>query len=142
MSILSATEKSSIDSVFDAMHDTFKRTIYMYVEEQQSVDLSDNNPLFGGGTPTVRTELVQYTGEARVKYINDQRDVPAGYSVDNDLIRSNGLVRLKVNSTDKELLKKASRIEVDDILWTLDGSPKPIGPFARNYFEVYLIREN
>ena len=78
-SIFSDSEKSAIESLLDDVHDTFKKNIFVYVEEITSVDFSDTqfNPIYGRSFNQSKTakdkKLTKHTVEARVFY-DSQKD--------------------------------------------------------------------
>ena len=59
-----------------------------------------------------------------------------------NLTASQGRIRLKIKKDAYEKLKIASRVEVDDSLYTIEGDAKHIGPFDSQYYQVNLKREN
>ena len=143
-SIFSDSEKSGIESLLDDVHDTFKKNIFVYVEEITSVDFSDTqfNPIYGRSFNQAKTakdkKLTKHTVEARVFYDSQKdnefiEDIGAG--------SSENVVRIKVNYDAKELIKNASVIEVDDERYSLVSDAEAIGPFNNPYWKIYLKRD-
>lgn len=149
-SLLSDTEKKSIQLELDAVRDTFFRDVYVYIKKttDEPNDLpSDFNPLYGSTKQTTKLQstretLEKFTIQAVVKHENwqDERIVDAKGQM--NLAASEGRVRLKVKKEGYEKLKIASRVEVDGELYTLEGDAKHIGPFDSQYYQVNLKREN
>lgn len=142
-SFLNSAQKTSIEKCFDDLHDTFKRDIYIFIEEGPDIPASiDYNPLYGRTPitpkdPSQRVE-VKYTRQARIYHMGNAIEKSSDTSL--HIPSSEGKVRLKVNSETLELLKKSSKVEIDDDLWVVIGDASPEGPFSRNYFFVYCRR--
>lgn len=141
-SLLDSIQKSSIHDVFDNVHDTFKRDIYIYVTEEETfIDTDGNhNPLYGDSEQRRRTkEAEQYTKGARIKYMGEQdRIYGVGVGSQIGISFPNGGIRLKVDEETYNLIKKAKKIRVDDRLCELVSSPSRPGPFNPNYWTIYL----
>ena len=143
-SIFNEAEKSAIEGLLDDVHDTFKKNIYVYVEEVTSVKFSDIdfNPLYGRSLNQAKIskdkKLTKHTVEARVFYDKQK---------DNDLIEdigagsSENTVRIKVDYEAKELIKNASVIEVDNDRYSVVSDAEAIGPFSNPYWKIYLKRD-
>lgn len=144
-SLISSEEKTSIQSVFDDLHDTFARDIYVYVKAKQTANWSQN-PFYQ--TSNVSSDLSgeekfdKFTYTARVQYKNDQNEDVFDASAQAGLSTSEGEVRIKVNNAAKEKIKNCSYIEIDNNLYLLDSDDKGIGPFSIQYYMFYLKRKN
>ncbi len=143
-SIFNDSEKSAIESILDDVHDTFKKNIFVYVEEVSTVNFSDTqfNPIYGRSFNQAKTvedkKLTKHTVEARVFYDKQK---------DNEIIEdigagsSENIIRIKVNYEAKELIKNASVIEVDDDTYSTMSDAEAIGPFNNPYWKIYLKRD-
>jgi len=149
-SILSDAEKKQIQLELDNVRDTFFREIYVYIRkatESPNQITADFNPLYGSKKETTRHTTSRNTLEkiaiqAVVKYENFQDEDVVDAQSQMNLAASRGKVRLKVKKDAYEKLKIASRVEVDDSLYSLDSDAKHIGPFDSQYYQVNLKREN
>lgn len=141
--IIGDSLRTSIDGVFDDIHDSFKKTVTYWkkVRKTSSVFSDDTyNPLYKK-TPAKghvgEQELESGTISARIKFVDKQLEELIG---DPRITVSKGSVRLKITTADHETLKKAQRIEMDNEEFILTSDAKTIGPFSRNYVMVYLSR--
>jgi len=147
-SLLTAAQKSAIQSAMADVHDTFARDIYVYIEKQIATRPStlNYNPLYGrtkdDSKLNSQTELVKHTIKARVSFSPTQNESIVDAGGQFNLTASQGRVRIKVDATAYEKVQDASRIEIDDILFVVDSDAKNVGPFSTQYYTVYLKREN
>ena len=146
-SLLTDAEKSAVNSALSDVHDTFARTIYVYVEEASSVPAELNfNPLYGRNKNVAKissaTTLSRHSFSARIFYKNEQKEDIIDGNAQMNLVGSEGQVRIKVKSDAYEKIKICSKIEVDDELFVVDGDAKVIGPFDTQFYSIFLKREN
>lgn len=146
-SLLTDAEKTAINSALSDVHDTFARTIYVYVKEASSVPAELNyNPLYGRTKNTAKISseqtLTRHSYTARVYYKNEQNEDIIDGNGQMSLLASEGQVRIKVKSDAYEKIKICSKIEVDDELYIVDGDAKVIGPFDAQFYSIFLKREN
>lgn len=145
MDLIPESLKAEIDNVFDDIHDTFKQTVYVYVTQETSLPVSaDFNPLFGRGSSTAKSSTdrveVKHEIQARVFYLGNAEEREPDSSL--NIPDSEGKVRLKVKEADMELVYKASKLEVDGVLYRLFGDPKVAGMFSNKFWVVILERIN
>ena len=144
-SLLSESQKSLVDDVFVDVHDTFAKefTIFRKIPVEQTG--ASFNPLYGGGsnhgTSPQDYVLTGITASGRIQYVDKQKEAEVE-SVEFELDASEGLIRLKVDSGTMNNIQTADRIEIEDVLWKPVTDPKQIGPFQRNYYMIFLKREN
>ena len=146
-SLLTDAEKTAINSALSDVHDTFARTIYVYVKEASTVPAELNyNPLYGRTKNTAEissdTELTRHSFSARIFYKNEQKEDLVDGNAQMNLMASEGQIRIKVKSDAYEKIKICSKIEVDDELYIVDGDAKVIGPFDAQFYSIFLKREN
>jgi|TARA_Y100000289_G_C3906631_1_gene142299 hypothetical protein len=146
-SLLTDAEKTAINSALSDVHDTFARTIYVYVKEASSVPAELNyNPLYGRTKNTAKISseqtLTRHSFSARIFYKNEQKEDIIDGNGQMNLVGSEGQIRIKVKSDAYEKIKICSKIEVDDELYIVDGDAKVIGPFDAQFYSVFLKREN
>ena len=142
-SFLSSASKTNIDSVLDRLHDTYKTEIFVYVEK--SADRTGEltyNSLYKQSSISRQSShekvMEKHSVLARVKYMENQSEVAFSANIPN----SKGRVRIKVDSVSSELIKTASRIEVDGVFYNVDSDPSVVGMFSSNYFIYFLKRES
>lgn len=135
-------EKAGIETLFDILHNTHQRDVYAWVEEASAVVSDDSyNSLFqrtlDQDYSVTNRVLTKHTVKARVYYPkpNDEERLR-----DVGLPSSELLVRLKIHAADLNTINNASKIEVDGDLYSTISDSKHIGPFVRNYIEVWLKR--
>ena len=142
-SLLSQAQKTAIDSALDLLHDTFNIEIYIYVDQNPvySID-AGYNALYGRtkiqSKSSLDKSLTKYPFPARVKYNADQKE----RAFEGNLVESLGQVRIKVKKDAYEMIKIASKIEIDEVLYVVVGDPAIEGIFSNNYYTIYLNREN
>lgn len=142
-SFLSQAQKTAIDSALDNLHDTFAIEIYACVEKTEQVENNTQyNALYHSSknqnTASYRKTLVKHPIQARVRYAPDQTET----ILPTNLLDSKGRARIKVSATDYEKVKIASKIEIRDNYYIVDGDADIEGIFSDNYYTVYLKREN
>ena len=139
-SLFTDDEKAQIETLFDSIHDTYKRTVYLWKKESTVANLASNdNPLYDrdSSTPSGLESLVKYEISARIW---DAKWNKEELLDDTGLTSSEGVLRLKVDSTSLELLKNAVVVEVDGESYSIVSNSHFVGPFLGNYFKVYLKR--
>lgn len=137
-----AEEQIGIETLFDLLHNTHQKDVYAWVEEESSIPSENSyNALFGRTLDqdyalTDRV-LTKHTLKARVYYSkpNDEERLS-----DIGLPSSELLVRLKIHVSDLNTINNASKIEVNGDLYSVISDSKQIGPFAKNYIEIWLKR--
>ena len=144
-SLISSLDKGNLSAVFDSLHDTFSKPIYVYTENKEGVTVDENtyNPVFGDSNTSLISNdivLVKTLIYARVMYENKQVEDNLAGGVTNVPI-SRGHLRLKISKNDWALVKNSVRIEIDEELFILDSDPKNQGPFISNYKMIYVKRE-
>jgi len=146
-SLLTDSQKTEIQAALSEVHDTFKRDIFVYIEEQVSTrpSVSSYNPIYGRAKDSARStsqiELVKHTVEARVRYAVSQDDYLASAKGQFNIKLSQGEVRIKVDLDGYNKVRKSSRIEIDDELFVVDSDSKNVGPFDTQFYTVILKRD-
>lgn len=146
-SLLTAAQKNAVRDALGNMHDTFGKTIYVYVEEAQSVATSiDYNPLYrrnkDQGKSQLNKILKKYEFKARVYYQSDQKQSVIDLKAQTNLIASEGVVRIKIDAEAYNKIKICSRIEINNILYVVASDLKLEDQINELYYTVYLKREN
>ncbi len=146
-SYLTAVQKATFNNVLNNMHDTFAKTIYVYVEESQIVPVDLNyNPLYGRVKDQSKSQLnkilTKYEYQARVYYPSSQTESIVDFGAQTNVIASQGRVRIKVKAEIIEKIKICSKIEISDVLYVLDSDLKIEDQISQNFYTLYLKREN
>ena len=146
-SYLTDAQKASYQEVFKNMHDTFARDISIY-KTKTSVFVATNstyNALYGRLKNKSRTvkEVEEYTTKARIKYVGNQPEELIGELGAQVNVRfPEGTVRLKLDQTGYDMIKTASRIEIDGELFKIVSDPSKAGPFGVLFYVLYLQRND
>lgn len=145
-SLLSDAQKSQINNVLNNLHDTFKKDIIIYSEVIEENLETSFNALYKRPANLAKssysTKLTSEIAQARVHYVNEQKELDISGLAEMGLKLSNGIVRLKVTKEVLEKILTCSKIEVDDVLYSLISDQKNIGPFGNNFYMLFLKREN
>lgn len=148
MNLLSTSEKITIMSAFEDLHDTFGRSINIYKLESGTtavVTNPSNNALYGGNANAKRSDpvLKSFSKIARIRYSPDQ-SMTNGSTTDaqTNISWPLGSVRLKVDAETLALIQDSQKIEVDGHLCEIVSDQSEIGPFDPQYKTVYLKRIN
>tara|TARA_R110002020_G_scaffold221622_1_gene429745 strand:- start:124 stop:570 length:447 start_codon:yes stop_codon:yes gene_type:complete len=146
-SFLTDGQKDAIADVFDGMHDTFKRDITIY--QQDNVIFVATNDTYNalyqriGNASTTRTEVTSTTVGARILYVDRQVERDMGeLKAQINVPLSEGIVRIKIEKAGYDLFKKATEIEVDGARYTIISDASAIGPFVVKFYTLYLQRAN
>lgn len=147
MSLLTDAEKTQINSIFDELHDTFKRTVTVYRIGKTALVATDSsfNGIYektlgkqGNSKPAYTTTTIS----ARIKYFSKAELAGPDLQGQTGIYIPSGTVRLKVTAADYESLKGAEKIEIDGQLYKLLAMPVAIGPFGVNHWAIYLTRSD
>ena len=142
-SFLSPSQKASLQSVMDDMHDTFKVTIKAFKEGKKIV-LSTNpgyNHLYQRPTNGVQIITEEREFEARVWFPpKTQEKSSINVSAQDNLKLQNETVqgRIKVKEADYEYLKDAERITYNGEIYRIASAPRRHGLFGSGYITLYL----
>jgi hypothetical protein len=145
-SLLSASQKNVINAALTQLHDTFGREIYIYTEEYQAGETEEFNALYGrssnGSNDSFNSTFNKETVIARVFYPENPKEEPDQFKSNVNIPFSQGKVRLKVDKIVYEKLMIAAKVEIDEVLYFLDGDAKVVGPFGSQYYSIFLKRGN
>ena len=150
VSLLTEDEKAEIQQELQNVRDTFSRDIYVFVKEAtktpQSVS-SDYNPLYGRAKTSSShvssgETTKKYTFKATIRYGDGQVESLVDRKGQFNLSASEGIVTIKVSESARNKILIASRVEIDDVLYIMDGDPKKVGPFSTQAYQIRMKREN
>jgi len=148
---INASEISNIKSVFQSLHDTFKRKIIIHKTAKNEILISskinNNNPLFNvnsSGKKTVQNTPVYLETYARIYYKTDQikelfdgGDNTAYLSVPI----SDGEIKIVLDEQAYALLANVEKVEFDGIKCRTKSDTAVKGIFGPQFYHVYLSRE-
>jgi len=144
-SLLTGPEKTAIDSVFQDLHETWQQTIVVYQTQVSSIDnSSDYNELYGYGNDFAVNPLPTKVGTnvlARVKYLAQPEEIN-NLTANLNLTSKEGLVRIKVSSSDKELIENSEEVLINNELFKRISSAQGIGPFAPPNFYAFILQRS
>ena len=140
---LSTNMESSINSMYDTLHETFAQTITVFTVVSTN---SKYNNIYGR-TNTGSKSSVEYTTEsqsfaARIYYIDmDEEYLDNGANqqgTQNKIVLPDGSVKMIVKADAYNYIKEARRIELDGIRFAIksDGSPSGL---TTNIFYTFLL---
>ncbi len=145
---LSSNMESTINTMYDTLHETFAQTITVFKNSKRTV--ISTTPRYNniyGRTDTGSKSNVQYTTEsqtfeARVYYVNMDEEYLSNndnqQGTQNKIILPDGSVKIVVKSDAYEFLQEARRVELDGIRFAIksDGSPRGL---TINKFYTFLL---
>ncbi|MBN86861.1 MAG: hypothetical protein CL885_04990 [Dehalococcoidia bacterium] len=144
-SLIPDSDKESIGSVFDDIHDTFARNIVVFKRENDIFVATNStyNALYSRikNSPTVRTKVTQRTVKARILYHQDQRemDLP-GTRAQLNVQLGEGVVRVKIDEAGYKLFSEAAKIEIDGEVFRIVSDASKVGPFVVKFYTMFLRR--
>ena len=131
--------KTAVRDAMDNVHTSFGRNITLYHETMQSIDPLDilNNPLFGRPSTSTTSSIPVKTATeilARIRYLGKQDEDIATFGGKMELMKSQGLVRVKVEEQYVNEMKTATDIEVDNVIFHLTSDAYKIGPWPTDSY--------
>jgi hypothetical protein len=143
--LISQSQKNTIKSIIDDIHETFAREITVYEEGRKILIAasSEFNGIYGktnSGETSTTTTVVSHTIKARIKYINAQEQNLADGNINSqtDIDLINGSVRIAVDADGFEILKEAKRCEFEGRKYTINSKGNPTGIFGPQYYYFFL----
>lgn len=144
MDLIGPDGKNMLEGVIDHIHDTFKRPVYAYRDEQVAI-LSFNpsyNAMYGSAADPSQdnktVELAPQTFYCRIFYYNQfNRPININDSTVLGLDVDVGRARVKCDNAAYEFFKDAKRVEFDNKMFMFH-SPKPVGLFGQARWEFQL----
>jgi hypothetical protein len=146
-SLIDDNTKSEYAAIMSGLHDTFKRSIYYYLENN-TLSLSSNgsyNAAYGKQQPTVNVTTQMSSGvlNARIHYIDplDRRTQKEFQDANIPFNTALQLARIKIDATDYNIFKSAKTVIIDGTVFEMISSAIPIAPFAVNYRTILLAEK-
>jgi hypothetical protein len=143
-SLISESQKNTIKDIIDDIHETFARNITVYEEGEKILIASSSqfNGIYGrtsGGEATTQKTIVSHTINARIKYINADKDIlNTSSSSQLGIEFVDGLVRITIDLAGFKILKDAKRCEFEGRKYTISSKGNPTGIFGPQYYHFYL----
>lgn len=149
--LLTSSQKAKFEGVFDDIHDTFSRTIFVYkIFNKRFVGINMNKDYNGlydqalndneSGTAIDGIEQVRkIETKARVLYSSNQKEQEdSSTGQQTSLNFPLGSIRLKLSYEAFELIRDAKEVEVDGELFNLETDASKAGMFSPRYYVVFL----
>tara|TARA_R110000822_G_scaffold110654_6_gene241009 strand:+ start:35653 stop:36108 length:456 start_codon:yes stop_codon:yes gene_type:complete len=142
--------KADVRSAIDCVHESFAYDVILFHETVQNYTSSmvNNNPIFGRSATTVSSvpEVSETTIQARVKYLGTQDQDFFSFGNKINLEKSEGIVRLKVKTSDSNSVKTSKNVKVNNELYHVISDPYKTGPWPEerdtDYYIYYLQRSD
>ncbi len=144
-SLITTTEKSTLNGVMDDQHDTFARPVTVIKDPVKTVPTpsSSFNSIYGNAgatTPIVYTPQ-ESTVQARIQYGGSfSEDYFAAAASPNQIkvYIPEGLVRMKIKASDYSSVSEAKRIKFDDQEFSIYSDFRGHGLFDTQFYTVML----
>lgn len=145
-SFLTDSEKSSLNSVMDDLHDTFKRTIKVYKNASKTINTQNNsyNSIYGNaGSVSSVINTPQYTEiDATIQYANNYNDqFFSDEETDPPQLKikiPQGKVEIKIKAADLEVAKNGKRFVFDNTTFTIDSDFLAHGLFGVRFYTFFV----
>ena len=145
--LLSNAQKTAYQNAFNDLHDTFARDIYIYKEAKTTViSTSPNyNAIYQQNVAqnqTVRRQVQSGKFSARITYDTDRnQSTLTSPEIDSQLKLKmpDGYVRIKVDESGYEYIKKSKRVEFDGRKFTIESDVRPHGLFSPTHYTFFLL---
>lgn len=145
MDLIGAAGKIELEGVIDDVHDTFKRPLWVYKDNE--VTIIATNPSFNSvyqaaadaAQDNKTIELVKQEFYCRVFYYNQfNRPVNVNDSSVLGLETTVGRVRIKCDNEAHAFIKDAKRLEFDGYKFEIMSMARPVGLFNQARWEIHL----
>lgn len=141
------SEKQALQQAFNDIHDTFSRPVY-YIKEAKTVVLQTSptfNSIYSQGSSlkqSVKKTINSGQFNARITYDTDKAN---SYLNDPEIDSQlklrlpDGYVRIKVDSSGYNIIKKTKRVLFDQRTFSIESDVRPHGLFSPNYYTFFLL---
>lgn len=144
-SLLTSTEKTSLNSVMEDQHDTFARLVTCYKDAVETISTQSPsfNSIYGnaGATTSITYTPQSFQIYARIQYSNryDENLFADGMSDSQLKIQmQDGKVRLKIKAADYANVKESKRIEFDNQQFYIDSDFRGHGLFDSQFYTFHV----
>jgi hypothetical protein len=143
-SLLTTSDKTTLNEAMDSLHDTFARDVQIIKEAVKTVTSPNAqfNSVYGTAGASTSITYVPQSGtyKARVHYLRQEEEYFSDSQLDSQLKikMPAGSVRLKVSGDAHGYLKDAKRVQLDQRRFTIFSDYRPHGLFDARYFTYYL----
>lgn len=140
--------RGKIRAALEDVHETFSRDIVIFKRKTEAF-VSSNSSTYNALYARLKNEqktlgkVTQTTVKARIDYVDRQeKSTISGVNAQVNLSLPDGSVRLKVDASGHSLLKKSTRVEIDNQLYELISDSSKTGPFSVQYYIMYFKRKD
>jgi hypothetical protein len=144
-SLISDSEKATLNSVMDDQHDTFARNVTVYKDATETVTTASSNfnSIYGnaGATTSITYTPQSSTVSARIQYGPIMSEDYFSSSQSDSQLKvylPEGLVRMKIKAADLSTLSEAKRVEFDDQVFSVYSDFRGHGLFDTKFYTVLL----
>tara|TARA_B110000483_G_scaffold165381_1_gene195764 strand:+ start:631 stop:1110 length:480 start_codon:yes stop_codon:yes gene_type:complete len=144
-SLISDSQKTSIKSIIDDIHETFARNITVYKDGVKVLIASSQeyNGIYGktySGESSTSTTSESHIVKARIKYINANEQSLSDGQINSEfgIKVIDGSVRITVDASGFNILKEAKRCEFEGGKYEIATKGNPTGIFGPQYYHFYL----
>jgi hypothetical protein len=151
-SLFTDSEKYNLSSIFNDIHDTFSRPIYIYKKAKQVVISNEPTHNFlwdsAPSNSTTSVELVSGVFNARILYGKEQKMDQFDSATNNNAVAQNtsslemGMVRIKLDPTGSAFIGDAQRVMFDNEIFEVTSSVRPHGLFTPQFYTYFLKKLN
>jgi predicted ATPase with chaperone activity len=139
--------RDSVRSALEDMHETFSREVTIFKRKTDSFVASSSstyNALYSRlkGEQKTLGKVTQTKVKARIDYIDRQERSNVSINAQVNVPLPDGSVRLKIDKDGYLILKKSSRVEIDNQLYELISDSAKTGPFEIHYYIMYFKRKD
>lgn len=139
--------RNSVRSALEDMHETFSREVTIFKRKTDSFVASSSstyNALYSRlkGEQKTLGKVTQTKVKARIDYIDRQERSNVSINAQVNVPLPDGSVRLKIDKDGYLILKKSSRVEIDNQLYELVSDSAKTGPFEIHYYIMYFKRKD
>lgn len=140
--------RNNIRAALEDVHETFSREIVIFKRQTEtfvSSSSSTYNALYARLKNEQKTlgKVTQTKVKARIDYVDKQeKSSMSGVNAQVNLPLPDGSVRLKIEEDGYLLLKKSTRVEIDNQLYELMSDSSKTGPFSVHYYIMYFKRKD
>lgn len=145
-------EKLTFSNLFNDLHDTYAREIYMFKQRNELVITNNPNHSYVWDDAPDNTQpeftLVSGSFKGRILYANKQdkgflstKQIGGGEDQLKDEL-FDGDVRIKLDPTGAAFIGDSQKARFDDVMFEIISHPRPHGLFEPKWQTFYLKRAN
>lgn len=141
-SLLSATEKQQLGSVFNDIHDTFARDIVI-IKNEQRVIITENvnyNYFYSDNQSIEDVEYIPVSGifKGRIKWMDIENKNVVSRNENFQPSTFSNYCRIKIDPSGYNFMTGCKEVWVDNIKCDWEGQIRPHGLFDIQYYTIYV----